>query len=173
MKITGSKLLLMLCVMLMPVLSQASTLEFGLRGGKDSGGNDENFTLLEASIQKPCPWQKQLGIGVLQPRWNLGLGYLEAASEGSALLSAGGDLAYEMAGGLLAIDIGLRPILISDHTFGDENLGGALQFGSHAGVTLNVDRFTLSYRFEHISNAGIYGNNPGINMHLIGVGARF
>lgn len=162
-----------ICVMMLPVLANAADLEVGLRGGIDDGGNEEHFTLIEAHLQKDCPWQKELGIGVLQPRWNLSLGYLEAAGDWSALLSAGGDLAYELADGLVVFDIGLRPVLLSDHTFGDESLGGALQFGSHAGVALNVDRFSLSYRFEHISNAGIYGRNPGVNMHMIGVGAKF
>lgn len=173
MRMAIGKLLLTLCVMSLPVLSEAAALEAGLRGGVDGGGNDENFTLFEANLQKTYPWQKELGAGVLKPRWNLSLGYLEAAGEGSALVSAGGDLVYELADGLVAFDLGIRPLLISDHSFDDEDLGGALQFGSHAGLALSIDRFTLSYRFEHISNAGIYGSNPGINLHLIGVGAKF
>lgn len=166
-------LLVGLCVALMPALGQASGFEVGLRGGVDAGGNSENFALVEASLQKTYPWQKELGIGVLKPRWNVSLGYLEAAGEGSALLSAGADLVYELADGLVAFDVGFRPMLLSDHNFDEENLGGALQFGSHAGVALNIDRFVLDYRFEHISNAGIYGRNPGVNLHMIGVGAKF
>jgi hypothetical protein len=118
---------------MLPVLASAADMEGGLRGGIDGGGNEENFSLMEAYFQKNCPWQKELGIGMLKPRWNLGLGYLEAASEGGGMLSAGGDLVYELAGGLVAIDIGIRPLLLSEHTFGEEDLGGALQFGSHAG----------------------------------------
>lgn len=173
MHLTVRKLLLALCVTLLPAMVQASEMEFGLRGGMDGGGNDENFSLIEATLQKAYAWQKELGGGVLKPRWNASLGYLEADGEGAALLSAGGDLVYEVVDGLLAFDIGFRPMLLSDHGFDEEDLGGALQFGSHAGVALNIDRFTLNYRFEHISNAGIYDHNPGVNLHQIGVGARF
>ncbi|TLM66433.1 MAG: acyloxyacyl hydrolase [Deltaproteobacteria bacterium] len=161
------------CLVLLPVLAQASGFEAGLRGGFDAAGNEENFSLIEATLQKTYGWQKELGVGVFKTRWNASLGYLEASGEGAALLSAGGDLVYEMADGLLALDVGFRPMLLSEHSFDEEDLGGPLQFGSHAGVALAIDRFVLSYRFEHISNAGIYSRNPGVNMHMIGLGARF
>lgn len=173
MKLTVGKLLLALGVMLLPAMVQASDLEFGLRGGFDAAGNEENFSLIEATLQKTATWQKELGVGVLKPRWNASVGYLEADAESAALLSVGGDLVYEVAAGLLAFDVGLRPMLLSSHSFDEEDLGGVLQFGSHAGVALNIDRFSLNYRFEHFSNAGLYDRNPGVNMHLIGVGAKF
>ena len=30
----------------------------------------------------------------------------------------------------------------------------------------------LNYRFQHTSNAGIYDDNPGLNLHMLGVEYR-
>ena len=56
---------------------------------------------------------------------------------------------------------------------GDDDFGGNLQFTSHAGMTLRWQEISLSYRIQHTSNASIYEQNKGLNLHLVGLGGRF
>ena len=50
-------------------------------------------------------------------------------------------------------------------------------FGSHLGLGVRFgtcDCVELSYRFQHLSNAGLGGgDNPGINFNMIRLGYRF
>jgi hypothetical protein len=57
---------------------------------------------------------------------------------------------------------------MTNHIFNNFDLGGTLNFKSH--IALNVSpnkKINLGYRFEHISNAGLYEKNPGVNFHYI------
>jgi len=66
--------------------------------------------------------------------------------------------------------------LLSNVRFSDLNLSTGLQFGSHigAGVFFGHDRrFSLVYRFQHLSNASIKQPNPGIEFHLLQLGYCF
>lgn len=66
--------------------------------------------------------------------------------------------------------------LLSNVRFNDRNLSTSFQFGSHigAGVFFGHDRrFSLVYRYQHLSNASIRQPNPGIEFHLVQLGYRF
>ena len=66
--------------------------------------------------------------------------------------------------------------LLSNVRFSDLNLSTSLQFGSHigAGVFFGHDRrFSLVYRYQHLSNASVKQPNPGIEFHLLQLGYRF
>jgi hypothetical protein len=70
--------------------------------------------------------------------------------------------------------MGVNATIISDHTFGDEDFGGPFQFTSHIGLDYYFTRhFMMGYRLQHMSNAGIYSPNPGVNIHMLAVGYRF
>jgi lipid A 3-O-deacylase len=70
--------------------------------------------------------------------------------------------------------MGINPTIISKHKFGDENLGGPIEFTSHIGINFNLGRhFTIGYRLQHMSNAVLYEHNPGLNMHMLEAGYRF
>ena len=72
------------------------------------------------------------------------------------------------------ISMSINPTIISKHKFGDEDLGGPIEFTSHIGLNLNIDRhFTIGYRLQHMSNAVLYDANPGLNLHMIEMGYRF
>jgi len=65
----------------------------------------------------------------------------------------------------------INPTIISQHEFGDENLGGPMQFISHIDINFNLFRhFTFGYRLQHLSNTVIDDENPGLNMHMMGIG---
>jgi hypothetical protein len=147
--------------------------EFGLRGGMDATGSEEHYAAGEAYLLRELPWRTDLAGGVLASRLDLGAGYLESSGDDGGWLAAGADVVWIVGAGRLEFEAGFRPVYLFDHQYGDDDLGGALQFSSHGGIAFHLSRFTLGYRFQHMSNAGIYDSNPGINLHLFGVGAKF
>ena len=73
------------------------------------------------------------------------------------------------------LEAGLGAHLLSNVRFSDLNLSTSLQFGSHigAGIYFGKDRrFSLIYRFQHLSNASVKQPNPGVEFHLLQFGFR-
>jgi hypothetical protein len=147
----------------------------GLRGGIDDGRNDESFNQYEGFATWKLPWTHPWGSG-----WTLGINF----EANAGVLSGGGQSAFvgSIGPGILIIgfrekiniSMGINPTVISKHEFGDEDLGGPIEFTSHIGLNLNIARhFTIGYRLQHMSNAVIYDANPGLNLHMIEMGYRF
>jgi lipid A 3-O-deacylase len=160
-----------------PPLSASETAwrSVGLRGGVNDHRNDEDFEQYEAFSTWNLPWFWNWDSG-----WALGT-YLEA---NAGVLSGGGDSAFVGSIGpglyisgfreMVEISMGINPTIISKHKFGDENLGGPIEFTSHIGLNFIFDHhYSIGYRLQHMSNAVLYEHNPGLNMHMIGVGYRF
>ena len=148
---------------------------FGLRGGISDHRNDEDFQQNETFATWRLPWFRQWDSG-----WTLGT-YLDA---NAGMLRGGGATAFVgsfgpgiyVTGmkGKIDVAMGINPTIISRHEFGDEDLGGPIQFTSHIDLNFNLVRhFTFGYRLQHMSNAVIYDENPGLNLHMIGIGYRF
>jgi lipid A 3-O-deacylase len=73
------------------------------------------------------------------------------------------------------LEAGLGAHLLSNIRFSDLYLSTSLQFGSHigAGIYFGKDRrFSLVYRFQHLSNASVKQPNPGVEFHLLQFGFR-
>ena len=147
----------------------------GLRAGMDDNCGDEDFKQYESFATWSLPW-------IWHPfsNWTIGT-YLEA---NAGMLHGGGESPFvgSIGPGLyftgfkerIDISMGINPSIISKHKFGDENLGGTVQFTSHIGVNLNFTRhFTIGYRLQHMSNGILYDKNPGLNLHMIEMGYRF
>lgn len=59
---------------------------------------------------------------------------------------------------------------LSRTSIGDDGLGTSFQFGSAIGFGYRFgakESFDLSYRYQHVSNAGIKDPNGGLDFHLI------
>ena len=147
----------------------------GLRCGISDHRNEEDFTQYEGFATWNLPWSWNLA-----SNWSL-TAFIEA---NAGLLKGGGDSAFvgSIGSGLnfsgfkdrISIVMGLNPTVISEHTFGDEDLGGPIQFTSHIGVDFNLVRhFAIGYRFQHMSNFVFYDSNPGLNLHMIEIGYIF
>jgi len=147
----------------------------GLRGGVNDNLNNEDFKQYEGFATWKLPWSRQWDSG-----WTLST-YLEA---NAGLLRGGGESAFvgSIGPGIyftgfkekIDISIGINPTIISQHKFGDEDLGGPIEFTSHIGLNLNFARhFTIGYRLQHMSNGVLYDENPGLNIHMIEIGYRF
>ena len=71
------------------------------------------------------------------------------------------------------VELGGGPHLLSDIRIENENKSTQFQFGSIFGLGIKRDAFEISYRYLHISNAGIEMPNPGTDIHNIHVGYHF
>lgn len=166
----------LLVLAMLPALAGAfdTTTEVGLRGGTDATSVAESYAAGEVYFLHDLPWRKELRPGMqLHARFDGGVGYLSAASARGNWLAVGGDVVLSLMDGLWQIEGGLRPTWLFQDEFGKDDYGGPIQFASHAGVTLKLGSFTLSYRFQHLSNANLYDENPGLDLHLFGLGMRF
>ena len=80
--------------------------------------------------------------------------------------------------------VGLAPFLelglgVHGHTedgIGNKDFDIPFAFGSHFGAGARFGaggRYELVYRFQHLSNAGLGDDNPGINFHVLQLGYHF
>ncbi len=75
------------------------------------------------------------------------------------------------------LEIGVGAHLLSETSvLPDHRFSTAFQFGSHVGVGVRFGphhAYDLSYRFQHLSNAGIKQPNDGIDFHEVRLGYWF
>ena len=147
----------------------------GVRGGVSDHRNQETFYQYEAFLTAKLPWAWQIA-----SRWRLGtlleanVGVLRGDGESAFVGSAGPGISISGLGDRIDIPMGINLTVISKDNFGDDDFGGPIQFTSHIGLNLNLTRrIMIGYRLQHMSNAGLYSSNPGINIHMLGIGYRF
>lgn len=150
--------------------------EIGIHGGKDTDKKElyESYHAAEIYLLKQLPWGTAVGEqGTLTNRFDFGAIYLEGGDDKGVMLAAGDDLVFNGWNDRLELEAGFRPTWMFDHEYGDDNFGGGMQFTSHAGLAFNWRQSVLNSRLQHTSNAGIDHENPGINLHIVGLGYRF
>jgi hypothetical protein len=58
--------------------------------------------------------------------------------------------------------------LLSSYKFETRSFGTDIQFTSHVGLNWDfAAHWRLGYRFQHMSNASLSRDNPGLNLHLL------
>lgn len=126
-----------------------------------------------AQLKLPCRW----GLGGqwhLEPRVDLSLGWLADARVNSILVSAGPAFVLGWGHFPLTLEGGCSPTYLSRYHFSNKNLGFPLEFTSRLGVNLDfATHFRVGYRFQHMSNGGLSGDNPGLNMHIVAMSYVF
>ncbi len=74
----------------------------------------------------------------------------------------------------VAFDFGVGGALLSTWKFPGQNVGGPFQFIAHGGFLLHLPwNLMAGYRFHHMSDATIYGNNRGVDLHMLEMRYRF
>jgi hypothetical protein len=163
--------------LVVPLSSYAANLslwEVGTRAGYSFEKKDHDAQQYDVFLRRELPLSWKLSDNFLVgSRAEASAGILTTRANTGFVGSLGPDVYLEVAG-IARIHGGSRLTLISEQKFGDKNLGGAVQFTTHGGVSFNVgSHLTLGYRFQHISNAHLYEQNPGINSNMLEVGFRF
>ncbi len=151
---------------------------FSLRGGfseSNVGSNKESFNQYEGSLTLMLPWQWQLPASYwIRTGIDFTAGVLSNSGDNIFVGSIGPRVSFRTPEENFSLDIGIVPTYIEKHNFGASDFGGNLQFTSFIGLyTHFLDRYRLGYRFQHMSNADIYSENPGVDMHMFEVGFLF
>jgi hypothetical protein len=147
----------------------------GVRGGFSANQSSQDYYEIQGFVNWNLPWGLDLGKEWrLQSRLDLSAGWLGESSDNAAIGTLGPSLVLGRKRLPVSLEGGVSPTLISQHDFTSKDLGGYFQFTSHVGVNWDfAPHWRVGYRFEHISNAGIYKENPGLNMHVFSLSYRF
>lgn len=105
--------------------------------------------------------------------WEMSAGKLSHELTDAVVFTAGPVFKVQKQHEPWFLQIGSRPTLISEYTFGDVGYGGPFQFTSHAGIGWSFSNVEVAYRIQHMSNASIYSRNDGLDIHVVELGWRF
>jgi hypothetical protein len=154
-----------------------SSLEAGLRAGTSFNEEDESFNQYDVTVQYGLPWSWVWG-DALQVDTNAvaAIGVLDGGGDTGLVSSLGFEFVFGSARGKCPFEIraGSALTLISEDQYGDEDLGGPVQFTHH--ISLHywfLENLSAVARLQHMSNAGIYDENPGLDMIMLGMIYRF
>ena len=101
-------------------------------------------------------------------------GWIGESSDNSAIFTAGPSLSVGKEASVVCLNCGISPTLLTRWDFPTKDFGSAFQFTSHAEIDLEVSsQVRLSYRFQHMSNAGLTRHNPGLNLIMLGLSYVF
>lgn len=151
---------------------------FSLRGGfseKGLGNSKESFSQYEGSLTLMLPWEwRPFSKFWIKTGIDFTAGVLAKSDKDVFIGSIGPRISLRTPGQTFSLDLGTASTYIDSYEFDDVDFGGTLQFTSYAGLYVQLmDRWRLGYRFQHMSNAGIYAQNDGLNLHMFEAGMLF
>ena len=148
----------------------------GARYGFPLGGGSSGFQQAEAYATCTLPFDLQLSARWrLEPRIEFSAGWLGGWGDDTALATLGGTLVFVRESFPMSLEVGFRPTFIGREEFGNhKDFGSSLQFTTHAGVNLDLGRSVrFGYRIQHMSNAHLDEDNPGLDLHMLCLSWRF
>jgi len=170
-------LTLPLLIGVLPALAESNSFRqerLGFRFGID-GESEVDLESYEIYGVVATPWSWELKNDrklIFEFEWSGGV--LDGEDETAGLFKLAPQLRFQTPE--LPVDFVLSsgPSLITEDEIDDLDLGGAFQITSTVGVDWHVNEsWTVGYRFQHISNAGIYSDNDGLNLNTISIDYRF
>lgn len=150
-------------------------VEVGVRFGFAEEVKGEDFNQLEIAAGYRLPWTRTLDEGwILESRVNASAGALHHdGGDTAAIVTIGPGLAWVSPSQQYTVEAGISPTLVSEHEFDRADFGGKFQFTSFIGLNSRLDeRFTATFRIQHMSNTSIYSSNPGLNHIMLGINYR-
>lgn len=154
-----------------------SLVAIGARYGTNAG-TDRNSSLervdVFASWRSPYAWEFTPGWDI-GARLNASAGVLGGQDEIGAMGTIVPTMAIGDTGNVFSFELGAGAALFSKWEYGTvEDFGGPLQFVLDVGVNFRVyERLGLGYRFQHWSDAGIYGAKRGVDMNMLEISYRY
>jgi len=147
----------------------------GARFGAGASSSNRDFHQAEAFVDWNLPWHWDLGKKWgLESRLDLSGGWLGNSRANAAVATLVPLLALGREGIPISIEGGSGPTVLSRSDFETKDFGDLVQFTSHIGFYWDIAKhWRASYRFQHMSNAGISESNPGINLHVLALSYRF
>jgi hypothetical protein len=154
-----------------------STWEAGLRAGSSFNNEDESFDQYDMYVSFGLPWSWQWGRAIqVDTNLTTGVGVLEGGGDAGVAGSLGFEFVFGSPGGkhLFGIRAGSALTLISEDKYGDEDFGGPVQFTHHISLYYwFLENLSVVARIQHMSNAGIYSENPGLDLVMLAMVYKF
>ena len=179
--------LLFVFLFLAPLSSQAidtPIMNVGIRAGITGASvigeeQRQSFGELDAVAQVALPWRwySESGWGA-GTRLLFSVGALNGAGETGFITSLVPLLSLGSRDGRFSLDAGVGGALLSHQHFGQQEFGGPFQVVATVGAGLPVyHHFGIGYRFQHYSDAGLYGpdsrgadfHNDGDNVQILSI----
>jgi hypothetical protein len=147
----------------------------GARFGLPGNGSSHHFKSVEAALNLNLPWSLNLGAGWrAQTRLDCSAGWLADDVFDAAKITLGPTVLIPWPDSRVSFEIGASPTYISRYVFERLDFGMNFQITSHGGVNFDFSkRLRGTFRYEHMSNAGLSSNNPGLNLFALGLDYRF
>ena len=160
-----------------PAIAGSGPWEAGIRAGWSFSDDKESFNQYDMVFNHRLPWRWVWG-GSLQVDTNLttSVGVLEGGRDAGLVGSAGFQFLFKRARGQCPLELraGSALTLLSETKFGDQDFGGPVQFTHHISLHYWImEDLNALARVQHMSNAGIYDDNPGLNLVMLGLVYRF
>lgn len=156
-------------------VAASSSMDVSGRVGFDVFSDVETFDLYEVSGRMLFSPYVTWGHGwSLRPALVGAVSLLHAADDTGFMAGMGPQLELTFPWKPLTAFATLRPSGLSEHEYGREDLGGWFILAMDIGARIDIGgRIMVGYAWEHLSNAGIYDNNPGLNFHVVELGLKF
>jgi lipid A 3-O-deacylase len=150
-------------------------LDMGVRVSLHATEEREHFDQYELFANHGLPWSWHLPKGWdLTTKVEVTAGALDGGGKTGLVTSLGPGLLLTSPNGRFAFDGGSSAAFLSRDKFGRQDFGLRLQFISHAGVRFKLTpKVGIGYRYQHMSNASISAQNPGLDLHMLELSFHF
>lgn len=147
----------------------------GVRHGISATSFNNHFQQSEGFARLDLPWRWDFAQHWrVQTRLDASAGWLGGQGDDGFVGTLGPSLAIKHENFPIAFETGSSATLLSREHFGNTDFGVPFQFTSFVGLSADIGkRWGAGYRFQHMSNAGLGSDNPGLNMHMFSVRYRF
>ena len=147
----------------------------GVRHGVSASNFSSLFQQSEAFVTVDMPWRWDFAAQWrLQTRMDASAGWLGGNRDHAFIGALGPSVGVKHEDFPVELEAGSTPTFLSRDHFGNTDFGIPFQFTSFLGLSADVGkRWGAGYRFQHMSNAGLGADNPGLNMHMFSVRYRF
>lgn len=149
----------------------------GAQGGWSYNDDEESFNQYDVVANYGLPWRWRWGRRVqVDTKLTTAAGVLKGGGDSGWVGSLGFQFVFSPAQGHgpLELRAGSALTLLSREKFGDEDFGGPVQFTHHIRLHYRLlENLNASVGVQHMSNAGLYEDNPGLNMVMLGLSYQF
>jgi Lipid A 3-O-deacylase (PagL) len=147
----------------------------GVRGGSSFESDAGEFQQADLFAAKYLPWlwgsKDRL---TLKPRWEASVGFLHDDGQQGFVGTTGPVIELRVGKLPVTLEGGISLTALSRFEFPDRDLGGWFEFTDHAGLNWHITKqFTVGWRYQHMSNAGFYKRNPGLNLQMLSASYTF
>jgi len=140
----------------------------GFRTGTSENEMRGSFNQYEIFIARALPLDIIISSKVaLRPRMEVSIASLVGESKTGYYSTVGTITTVDFANNPISIEVGSSFTFLNKYEYEQVNIGGLFHFISHIGISLKLyQHIRTTFRFQHMSNAGIRQPNPGINLNI-------